>query len=250
MNFLKPKLNKKVKKSEDRGYVSHGWLESYHSFSFSGYYDAAHMHYSVLRVINEDVIQPQHGFDLHPHKNMEIITYMLAGELQHEDNMGNVSVIKAGDVQCMTAGSGVEHSEYNSSSINSTHLLQIWIFPERKLLPPSYSEKSFSTADKLNHWCLIVSHDGREGSLKIHQDISLYATVLSTGSSLDYTLLNHRSVYIQVASGEVELCGQRLSAGDALMADGTKAFKVTAIAHAELLLFDLPLHDSIDMHQQ
>ena len=118
---MKPKLNKKVRKSEERGYVSHGWLESYHSFSFSGYYDVAHMHYSVLRVINEDVIQPQHGFDFHPHKNMEIITYMLAGELQHEDNMGNVSVIKAGYVQCMTAGSGVEHSEYNHSHINSTH---------------------------------------------------------------------------------------------------------------------------------
>jgi len=242
--------NMKFRKSSERGYVHQGWLESYHSFSFTGYYDPDYMHYSVLRVINEDVIESAHGFGMHPHKNMEIITYMLQGELRHEDSLGNSSVIKAGDVQCMTAGTGVVHSEVNASSVNAVRLLQIWIFPERKLFEPAYSEKHFSEMDKQDRWCLIVSKDGRAESLKINQDVSLFSTLLSEEKSLDYVLGEHRSVYIQLASGEIEVCGQRLLAGDATMSDGAKVITVTAISSAELLLFDLPIHHSIDFMQQ
>ena len=242
--------NIKLRKSSDRGYVHQGWLESYHSFSFTGYYDPAYMHYSVLRVINEDVFEAGQGFGMHPHKNMEIITYMLQGELRHTDSLGNTSVIKAGDVQCMTAGTGVMHSEINASDTDSVHLLQIWIFPERKLLEPSYKDQYFTQAQKKNRWCLLVSHDGRESSLKINQDISLFATLLNESESLDYMLPSHRSLYIQIASGEVEVCGQHLSAGDALMADGSKEFTFQALAQSEILLFDLPIHHSIDIMQQ
>lgn len=248
---MKPSRNNmKIRKSADRGYVNHGWLESYHSFSFTGYYDPAYMGYSVLRVINEDVIDAGQGFGMHPHKNMEIITYMLQGELHHEDSLGNTSVIKAGDVQCMTAGTGVVHSEFNASNTQKTHLLQIWIFPERKLLDPGYSESHFTRAQKQDCWCLIVSHDGRENSLKIHQDVSLFATILSVDNALDYALHPDRSVYVQVAAGEVEVCGQHLLAGDALMADGAKPLTINAIVQSELLLFDLPLHGTIDIFQQ
>lgn len=237
----------KIRKSSDRGYVHQGWLESYHSFSFTGYYDSAYMHYSVLRVINEDVIESAQGFGMHPHKNMEIITYMLQGELRHEDSLGNSSVIKAGDVQCMSAGTGVVHSEMNTSSENAVHLLQIWIFPERKLLEPSYSEKHFTEIDKQDRWCLIASQDGRAKSLKINQDASLFSALISAETSLDYALFEHRSVYIQLASGEIEVCGQHLSAGDAMMADGPIALTVKAISPAEILLFDLPIHHSFDI---
>lgn len=241
--------NKKIRKSTDRGYVHQGWLESYRSFSFTGYYDPAHMHYSVLRVINEDMFEAGRGFDMHPHKNMEIITYMLQGELRHEDNLGNCAVIKAGDVQCMTAGTGILHSEMNISNTDVVHLLQIWIFPERKLLAPRYQSQHFTDAQKLNRWCLIVSSDGRENSLNIHQNISLFATLLAESQGLNYLLTANRSLYIQLASGEVEVCGQRLSAGDALMASGPKEFTFNAVVQSEILLFDLPLHHSIDIMQ-
>jgi len=235
--------NTKLRKSSDRGHVHQGWLKSYHSFSFTGYYNPAHMHYSVLRVINEDFFEAGQGFGMHPHKNMEIITYMLQGELRHAD-------IKAGDVQCMTAGTGMVHSEMNASDVDEVHLLQIWIFPERKLLEPSYNDQHFTQAQKQNRWCLIVSHDGRENSLKIHQDISLFATLLAESESLDYMLPAHRSIYIQIARGEVEICGQYLSAGDALMADGSKELTFKALAPSEILLFDLPIHHSVDIMQQ
>lgn len=238
--------NIKLRRSVDRGHVNHGWLDSFHTFSFTGYYDPAYMGYSVLRVINEDVIAPERGFGMHPHKNMEIITYMLHGALRHEDSLGNASTIKAGDVQRMTAGTGVVHSEVNASDVDSAHLLQIWILPEEKHLEPSYEEKNFSTSQKQDSWCLIASPDGSDGSLVVHQDIALYATVLSVDQPLDYALNNERSAYIQVASGEVEINGQRLLAGDALMVDGpvegVAQLKVKASLPAELLLFDLPDH--------
>jgi redox-sensitive bicupin YhaK (pirin superfamily) len=245
----------KIKKSVDRGHVSHGWLDSYHSFSFTGYYNPAQMNYSVLRVINEDVIEPEQGFAMHPHKNMEIITYMMHGELRHEDSLVNSSDIKAGDVQCMTAGTGVLHSEYNASNIDKVHLLQIWILPDRKLLEPSYSVKNFANEQKKDRWCLIVSNDGRECSLKIHQDISLFSTILNANKSLEYVLPQSRSVYIQVATGEVEINGQSLGAGDAAMLDGSTLeddtiLTVKSIEQVELLLFDLPLHDSVNILQQ
>ncbi len=231
-----------IRASQDRGHVNHGWLDSYHSFSFASYYDPAHMGYSVLRVINEDVIAPAKGFGMHPHNDMEIITYMLQGELQHEDSLGNGSVIRAGDVQRMTAGTGIVHSEFNASNIHSVHLLQIWILPEHNYLQPSYEEKNFTASQKQDRWCLIASQDGHDGSLVVHQNMALYATNLSTNKSLDYTLQTHRSAYIQVVAGEVEISGQRLVAGDALMLDGAKQLTVKANTQAELLLFDLPKH--------
>ncbi|MDP3087282.1 MAG: pirin family protein [Methylotenera sp.] len=245
----------RIKKSADRGHVSHGWLDSYHSFSFTGYYNPAQMHFSVLRVINEDIIDPAEGFAMHPHKNMEIITYMLQGELRHEDSLVNSSDIKAGDVQCITAGKGILHSEFNASNIDKVHLLQIWILPDKKLLEPSYSLKNFTDKQKKDQWCLVVSNDGRDCSLKIHQDISLFATILNENKSLEYLLHQNRSAYIQVIKGEVEVNGQILSTGDAAMLDGfpledDTMLTVKSIKQVELLLFDLPLHESIDMLQQ
>jgi len=232
--------------SSERGHANHGWLDSYHSFSFANYYDPAHMAYSVLRVINEDVIDPSQGFGMHPHKDMEIITYMLQGELQHKDSLGNGSVIKAGDVQRMTAGTGIVHSEFNASNTHSAHLLQIWILPDRQRLTPSYEEKCFSQEQKQDHWCLIASVDGHDNSLQIHQDMSLYAVVLSANRSLDYQLKAERSAYIQIVRGSLEINGHFLEAGDALMVDAeimANSLVFIANKQAEVLLFDLPAEE-------
>lgn len=233
----------KLRKSEERGHANHGWLDSYHSFSFNRYYDPAHMQYSVLRVINEDVIAPDRGFDMHPHRDMEIVTYMLGGELRHMDSLGNGSVIRAGDVQRMSAGTGVVHSEFNASSSESAHLLQIWVLPERKDIEPGYEEKHFARDEKLNQWRLIASHDARQGSLLVHQDISLFATVLERGKTLDYQLAEQRSIYLQVARGSVNLNGEVLLAGDAAKVEQLPALQLQALEDAELLLFDLPAAD-------
>ncbi len=236
--MINPKIS--LRKSRERGHANHGWLDSYHSFSFANYYDPAHMGYSVLRVINEDVIAPAQGFGMHPHRDMEIITYMLQGELRHEDSLGNGSVIKAGDVQRMTAGTGIVHSEFNASNIEPAHLLQIWLLPERDNIEPGYEEKHFDAAEKQGRWRLIASHDGREGSLKIHQDIALYAAVLTKGEQLSYDMGTARSLYLQVARGSVDLNGETMVAGDAAKIDMQQAVAVRAIEAAELLLFDLP----------
>lgn len=233
----------KLRKSEERGHANHGWLDSYHSFSFNRYYDPAHMQYSVLRVINEDVIAPDRGFDMHPHRDMEIVTYMLGGELRHMDSLGNGSVIRTGDVQRMSAGTGVVHSEFNASSSESAHLLQIWVLPERKDIEPGYEEKHFARDEKLNQWRLIASHDARQGSLLVHQDISLFATVLEQGKTLDYQLAEQRSIYLQVARGSVNLNGEVLLAGDAAKVEQLPALQLQALEDAELLLFDLPAAD-------
>lgn len=233
----------KFRKSEERGHANHGWLDSYHSFSFNRYYDPAHMQYSVLRVINEDVIVPDRGFDMHPHRDMEIVTYMLGGELRHMDSLGNGSVIRAGDVQRMSAGTGVVHSEFNASSSESAHLLQIWVLPERKDIEPGYEEKHFARDEKLNQWRLIASHDAQQGSLLVHQDISLFATVLEQGKTLDYQLAEQRSIYLQVARGSVNLNGEVLLAGDAAKVEQLPALQLQALEDAELLLFDLPAAD-------
>jgi redox-sensitive bicupin YhaK (pirin superfamily) len=194
----------------------------------------------VLRVINEDVIAPAQGFGMHSHKDMEIVTYMLQGELRHEDSMGNGSVIRAGDVQRMTAGTGVTHSEFNASATEQAHLLQIWLLPERDNIEPGYEEKHFDAAEKQGRWRLIASHDGREGSLLIHQDVALYATVLAEDERLSYDMEAGRSLYIQVARGSVKLSGETLLAGDAAKVDTRQAIELHALAPAELLLFDLP----------
>ncbi|MDP8567635.1 pirin family protein [Methylophilus aquaticus] len=229
-----------IRTSASRGYAHHGWLESYHSFSFAGYYDPAHMGFSVLRVINDDKVAPANGFGMHGHQDMEIITYMLAGELRHEDSMGNGSVIRAGDVQRMTAGTGVRHSEMNASSQSTAHLLQIWIIPETNGLPPGYEEKNIPLTEKQNQWRLIASRDARNHSLLVHQDLSLYTTVLDAEKQLSLHVQPGRVAYVHVARGSVNVDGQSLQAGDALMIDASVNLKLEALAEAEILWFDLP----------
>lgn len=230
----------KLRKSQERGHANHGWLDSYHSFSFARYYDPEHMGYSVLRVINEDVVAQGQGFGMHPHRDMEIITYMLKGAIRHEDSMGNGSVIKAGDVQRMTAGTGITHSEFNASRTEPVHLLQIWLLPERNNLTPGYEEKHFDPAEKQDRWCLVASRGGRQGSLHINQDVELFASVISEGKTLDYTMQPDRSLYIQVARGSLRLNGELLDAGDAAKVDTQQAVSLLALEEAEILLFDLP----------
>lgn len=235
----------KLRKSQERGHARHGWLDSYHTFSFAHYHDPRYMGYSVLRVINEDVIAPGRGFGMHPHNDMEIITYMLDGELRHEDSLGNGSVIRRGDVQRMSAGSGIVHSEYNASDKAPTHLLQIWILPERINIHPGYEDKHFEDARKQGRWCLIASHDGHAGSLHVHQDMALYAALLQQGQSLPYEASPGRSLYLQVARGTVRLSGaaegeEALHAGDAAMVEMETLIRVEALQDAEVLVFDLP----------
>lgn len=229
-----------LRRSEQRGHANHGWLDSYHSFSFSQYYDPQHMSYSVLRVINEDVVAAGQGFGMHPHRDMEIITYMLRGELQHKDSLGNGSVIAAGDVQRMTAGTGIVHSEFNASATQDVHLLQIWLLPEANGLMPGYEEKHFEAAEKRDRWCLVAARGGRDGALHINQDVALYASVISAGNNLDYSMAADRSVYLQVARGSLRLNGELLDAGDAAKIDQAEAISLQALEEAEILLFDLP----------
>jgi hypothetical protein len=231
-----------VRKSADRGYANHGWLESYHSFSFAEYFDRKHMHFSALRVINDDIIAPGQGFGMHPHRDMEIVTYILRGELQHKDSIGNGSIIRVGDVQRMTAGTGIVHSEFNASDARDAHLLQIWIMPDRLNLEPSYEEKHFTTEQKLNQWCLIAARDNQGSALKINQDMQLYASVLDAQASLAYTVNDNRSAYLHIARGKVEIDGQQFESGDAVMLDGSAELLIKANAQSEVLLFDLPLH--------
>ncbi len=234
-----------VRKSADRGYANHGWLQSYHSFSFAEYFDRKHMHFSALRVINDDIIAPGQGFGMHPHRDMEIVTYILRGELQHKDSIGNGSVIRAGDVQRMTAGTGIVHSEFNASNANDVHLLQIWIMPDSLNLEPSYEEKHFTAEQKLNQWCLIAARDNQGAALKVNQDMQLYASVLDAAASLAYTVDANRSAYLHIARGKVEIDGQQFEAGDAVMLDGSAQLHIKANIESELLLFDLPLHQPL-----
>jgi hypothetical protein len=230
----------KIRASGERGYASRGWLDSYHSFSFADYYDPNWMGFSVLRVINEDVIAPAQGFGMHSHDNMEIITYVLQGNLAHKDSLGNVEVIHLGHVQRMTAGTGIMHSEFNASDAEPVHLLQIWILPNKQGLAPSYEDGFFSDAQKQNQWCLLASENAEAGSLKIHQDMRLFACKLDERKALGYALKESRSAYLQVASGTVEIDGKQLSAGDAAMFDSAQTILIKAVDTAEILLFDLP----------
>lgn len=237
--------NLQIRKSADRGYANHGWLQSYHSFSFAEYFDRKHMHFSALRVINDDVIAPGQGFGMHPHRDMEIVTYILRGELQHEDSLGNGSIIRAGDVQRMTAGTGIVHSEFNASNNADVHLLQIWIMPDRLNLAPSYEEKHFTAEQKLNRWCLIAARDNPDSALKVNQDMQLYASLLDAEADLVYTVNDNRSAYLHIARGNVELDGRQFASGDAMMLDGSAQLHIKAHAESELLLFDLPLHQPL-----
>ncbi len=230
----------KIRASDERGHANRGWLDSYHSFSFANYYDQNWMGFTVLRVINEDVIAPAQGFGMHSHADMEIITYVLQGNLAHKDSLGNTEVIRQGHVQRMTAGTGITHSEFNASDSEPVHLLQIWILPNQQNLAPSYEDGFFSDAQKQNKWCLLASEHAEAGSLKIHQDMSLFASKLSERKVLEYALKQNRSAYLQVASGSVEIDGKQLNAGDAAMFDSAQTIQITAINDAEILLFDLP----------
>jgi quercetin 2,3-dioxygenase len=229
-----------IRTSQDRGHANHGWLDSYHSFSFANYYDPAWMGFSVLRVINEDVIAPAKGFGMHSHDNMEIITYVLQGNLAHKDSLGNVEVIHQGHVQRMTAGTGITHSEFNASDSEPVHLLQIWILPNQQGLKPSYEDGFFSDAQKHNQWCLLASENAENGALKVHQDMALFAAKLTERKTLEYALKESRSAYLQVASGSVEINGKPLNAGDAAMFTAAENIQILATIDAEILLFDLP----------
>lgn len=229
-----------VRRSQDRGYADHGWLQSYHSFSFASYYDPAHMGFSVLRVINDDQIAPATGFGMHGHRDMEIITYMLDGELRHMDSMGNGSVIKAGDVQRMTAGTGVRHSEMNASSQTTAHLLQVWIAPDTLNLTPGYEEQHIDHAAKHNRWALVAAKADPAAALQVHQDMRLWATVLDSGLSLPIHVAAGRAAYVHVARGEVNVDGQTLVTGDAFKIDAASTLTLSAVADSEVLWFDLP----------
>ena len=229
----------KVRRSEERGHADHGWLNTRFSFSFADYYDPQHEHFRTLRVMNDDRIAGGGGFPTHPHRDMEIVTYVLEGALAHKDSLGNGSVIRPGDVQYMSAGTGVAHSEFNASDQETVHLYQIWMFPDKHNYRPAYDKKHFSTADKRGKLRLLVSPDGREGSVKIRQDNELYATVLAPGETVKHTLKADRHAYVQVARGSVELNGKTLETGDGAAISAEKAVELTGVKDAEVLLFDL-----------
>jgi len=224
----------------ERGHFNHGWLDTYHTFSFADYWDPKHMGYRSLRVINEDKVAPQGGFGTHPHRDMEIITYVLEGALAHKDSMGTGSVIRPGEVQRMSAGTGVLHSEFNHSSSELVHLLQIWILPGSRGLQPSYEQKKFATDEKLNRFRLIASPDGSDGSVTIHQDAKLSAAIVEPGKSVTYQLGTGRYAWIQVARGEISLNGTTLRAGDGASVENEPVMAVTGQSErSEVLLFDL-----------
>ena len=228
-----------LRKAGERGHANHGWLDSWHSFSFAEYYDPQHMGFSDLRVINEDVVQPGRGFGTHGHRDMEIITYILDGALEHKDSMGNGSVIRPGDVQRMSAGRGVQHSEYNPSQSELVHLLQIWIEPNIRGIEPGYEETHFDAASKRGKLRLIASAEGRDGSVKIHQDAAVYAALIDGAERVSHKLARGRKAYVHVARGKLTVNGEQLSAGDALKAEGVPSITLEKGAQAEILLFDL-----------
>jgi len=228
-----------IRHASERGHANHGWLNSYHTFSFAGYYDPEHMGFSDLRVINDDTVSPGGGFATHGHRDMEIISYVLEGALEHKDSMGNGSVIRPGDVQRMSAGSGVHHSEFNHSKTDSVHFLQIWVLPEQTGLKPSYEQKAFSDEEKHGRLRLIGSRDGRDGSVTIHQDVDLYATRLNEGERVSHELAASRRGWIHVARGDAIVNGRRLHAGDGVALAGPESLSLTGVSDAEILLFDL-----------
>jgi hypothetical protein len=230
----------RIRKSAERGHADHGWLDTYHTFSFADYHDPREMGFSALRVINEDRVQPKTGFGTHGHRDMEIITYVLEGALEHKDSMGNGSIIRPGDVQRMSAGTGVTHSEFNHSQTGLVHLLQIWIEPNVRGVKPGYEEARFEDADKRNRLRLVASPDGAEGSVSIHQDARIFVTRPDAGAEVAHALATGRSAYVHVARGSAEVNGHPVSAGDGMKLSDERAVRVQGVDAAELLLFDLP----------
>lgn len=229
----------KIRKADRRGHFDFRWLNTFHTFSFGDYYDPAFMGFRSLRVINEDFVHSGRGFPTHAHRDMEIITYILEGSLEHRDSMGNGSVIRPGDVQRMTAGTGVSHSESNPSREQSVHLLQIWILPDQGGLKPGYEQKAFSDDQKQGRLCLVASEDGRDGSVTIHQDASVYATVLGEGNEVVHTVAPGRHAWLQVARGAVTVNGENLDQGDGAAVSNEERVAITGREAAEVLLFDL-----------
>jgi quercetin 2,3-dioxygenase len=229
-----------IRRSDERGHAQHGWLDSFHSFSFADYYDPEHMGFGPLRVINEDRVQPGQGFGTHGHRDMEIISYVLEGALAHKDSMGNGSVIRPGDVQRMSAGTGVRHSEFNASDRDLVHFLQIWIEPAERGIAPGYEEKRFDAASKRGRLRLIASPDGAEGSVRIHQDARLYATLLDGPEGATFEQGDGRRTYVHVVRGAVEVNGARYEAGDAIKSSGAARLELARGEDAEVLVFDLP----------
>jgi redox-sensitive bicupin YhaK (pirin superfamily) len=228
-----------IRRSNERGHANHGWLDTYHTFSFAGYYDPEHMGFRTLRVLNDDVIQPGQGFGSHPHENMEIITYVIEGALEHKDNTGGGGVIRPGDVQRMSAGSGIVHSEFNHSRSERVHLLQVWIVPDTVGIDPGYEQKTFSIEDKKGRLALLASPDGDDGSLTIHQDARVYAAVLGDGDEVRKDIVEGRHAWVHVATGSVEVNGHPLGAGDSAAVSQETTVTIKGVGAGEVLLFDL-----------
>jgi quercetin 2,3-dioxygenase len=228
-----------LRPSEERGLGEHGWLHSRHTFSFADYFDPRHMGFRTLRVINEDRVEPRQGFGTHSHRDMEIISYVLEGALAHKDSMGTSSTIRPGDVQRMSAGTGVTHSEFNASEREPVHFLQIWIVPAQRGLAPGYEQKRFADEEKRARLRLVASPDGAEGSVRIHQDARLYATLLGPGEEVRHALAEARHAWVQVTRGEVQLNGQPMRAGDGAAVTGEREVALRGVQPAEVLLFDL-----------
>jgi quercetin 2,3-dioxygenase len=229
----------KIRKSNDRGHADHGWLNTRFTFSFADYYDPEHVQFRTLRVMNDDRVAGGGGFPTHPHRDMEIVTYVLEGALSHKDSMGNGSTIVPGDVQYMSAGTGVAHSEFNASKTDAVHLYQIWMLPDKQGYKPAYDQKNFSDAEKRGKLRLVVSPDGRDGAIKIRQDNELYATVLSADDAVKHQLKPERHAYVQVAKGSVKLNGETLETGDGAEISAEKMLQLKGVKEAEVLLFDL-----------
>ncbi len=225
--------------AKDRGVADHGWLLSKHTFSFADYYDPAHMGFRALRVINDDTVAPGGGFGAHPHRDMEIVSYVLEGALEHKDSMGTGSIIRPGDVQRMSAGTGVRHSEYNASKTEPVHFLQIWIMPNARGIAPSYEQKTFGDDERRGKLRLVASPDGRHGSGTLHADARLYASLLGRGDRVEYTLAPSRGAWVHVARGAASVNGERLEAGDAISTEEPGALVIQGEDDAEVLMFDL-----------
>jgi len=231
-----------LRRADERGHANHGWLDSHHTFSFADYYDPRHMGFRALRVINEDRVSPGQGFGRHSHRDMEIVTYVLEGALEHKDSIGTGSVIRPGDVQRMSAGTGVAHSEFNASTDQPVHFLQIWLLPGERGLPPSYEQKTFAPVERQGRLRVVASPDGREGSVTVHSDATVYGTLLGGGESVELPLAAGRHAWVHVARGQARVAGQTLGAGDAAAVSQEPAVKVEGLGDdgpAEVLVFDL-----------
>jgi redox-sensitive bicupin YhaK (pirin superfamily) len=229
----------RIRRSADRGYFDHGWLKTHHTFSFSSYYDPKHVNFRSLRVMNEDFVAPGQGFGEHGHKDMEIVTYVLEGALQHKDSLGNGEILRPGEFQRMTAGKGIRHSEFNPSGSEAVHLYQIWLLPERPGLTPSYEQRAFDAAERDDRFRVVASPDARDGSLRIHQDATIHLATLSAGTTLPYAFAAGRHGWLQVLRGKVKIGSEALAEGDGLAISEEPRIDVASDGAAEVMLFDL-----------